>query len=170
MCDTLKCKHAVWSEPYGRISCLQLPAAAPVSHNQYKKTTLQTCFISQYTWQCSWHMYSTIIISNTWHLQKVETHCAFVLKQISLSNHINNCFINLKAIHKIDDLYITMRKSLLNPSCWILNGIFRLQPLAVLGISRWILKANSIEPGQTAWVRRLAWLYTGGQGLSLLVN
>ena len=29
--------------------------------------------------------------------------------------------------------------------------------------------ANSIEPGQIAWVCRLAWVYTGGKGLLLSV-
>ena len=29
--------------------------------------------------------------------------------------------------------------------------------------------ANSIKPGQTAWMCRLTWLYAGGKGLSLLV-
>jgi hypothetical protein len=31
------------------------------------------------------------------------------------------------------------------------------------------LSANSIEPGQTARMFRLAWLYTGGKGVTLLV-
>ena len=45
-------------------------------------------------------------------------------------------------------------------------------PLSYLGISRrkfefW--SANSIEPGQTTQMCRLAWLYTDGKGKSLLV-
>ena len=42
----------------------------------------------------------------------------------------------------------------------------------ILKISRWKLKswsANSIQPGQTAQMWRLAWLYTGGKDLSLSV-
>jgi hypothetical protein len=58
----------------------------------------------------------------------------------------------------------------------ILNGLV---PLPFLGLSiinfRDInlnilsLSANSIEPGQTARMCRLAWLYTGGKGLTFSV-
>ena len=33
-----------------------------------------------------------------------------------------------------------------------------------------ILEANSIEPGQTARMRRLAWLYAGGKALLIFAN
>ena len=33
----------------------------------------------------------------------------------------------------------------------------------------WSWSANSVEPGQTVWMCRLTWLYTGGKGLSHLV-
>jgi hypothetical protein len=36
-----------------------------------------------------------------------------------------------------------------------------------INIKIWILSANCIEPGQTARIYRLAWLYTGGKGWSL---
>jgi hypothetical protein len=38
-----------------------------------------------------------------------------------------------------------------------------------MNLNIYILSANRIEPGQTAWVCRLAWLYTGGKGLTLSV-
>ena len=51
--------------------------------------------------------------------------------------------------------------------------IFGTLSLSFLGIPRWKLKswsANSIEPGQTARMSRLARLYTGGKGQSLSVS
>jgi hypothetical protein len=53
----------------------------------------------------------------------------------------------------------------------VLSSFHSLKLLSILGASKWKVKsANSVEPGQTAWLFRLAWLYTSGTFSSSIVR
>ena len=87
--------------------------------------------------------------------KKVSTNIVLLLAIIFVMAHINKEALNL-----------------LN----FLNGIihlpfFELNIIIVRDIKfwTWSWSANSIEPGQTAQMYRLAWLYNGSNGLSLSV-